>query len=76
MSQYTVANLRIETEYILRLMFGYLQLTLTVILLLTEGGTLLEAMQRYAPISERAIFVNLSSLPSTTASANQNKSSI
>lgn len=41
----------------------YLHSTSTVILLLTDGGTLFDAMQRYAPISERLILTRLKVSP-------------
>lgn len=41
----------------------YLQWTLTIIRLLTDGGMLFDAIHRYAPISERVILANLSISP-------------
>ena len=36
---------------------------MTIIRLLTDGGMLFDAIHRYAPISERVIFANLSISP-------------
>lgn len=42
----------------------YSQFTCSNILLLTEGGTPLDAMQRYAPISSRVTWVKFKNSPS------------
>lgn len=48
----------------------YSHSTSTMILLLTDGGTLLVAIQRYAPISVRLILVRFSCSPSYTFTGN------
>lgn len=50
----------------------YLQSTLTLILLLTVGGTPLLAIHKYAPISNREILVNSSVSPSHSETETKN----
>lgn len=49
-----------------------LQCTCSIILLLTEGGTPLAAMHRYAPISERVTLVRFTTSPSSDVTVNRN----
>lgn len=45
--------------------YMYLQWTCNFIRLLTDGGTIFDAMHKYTPISDRVILVNQSVSPST-----------
>lgn len=49
-----------------------LQCTMSMMRLLTDGGTPLEAMQRYGPMCNRFTLLILNTLPSTVATANNN----
>jgi hypothetical protein len=58
------------------LMLSYVQCTMSMILLLTVGGTPLDAMQRYAPICSRFTLVMLNTEPSTLVAAMETKSNL
>jgi hypothetical protein len=54
-------------------LFRYVQCTISMILLLTVGGTPLDAMQRYAPICSRFTLVMLNTEPSTLVAIMETK---
>lgn len=51
--------------WIIHITFIYIQWTWSISLLLTDGGTPLAAMQRYAPISDLVTFDKIKDSPST-----------
>lgn len=54
-------------------LLSYVQCTISIILLLTVGGTPLDAMQRYAPMCSRFTLVMLNTAPSTLVAVIETK---